>query len=404
MSQEQDLLDQNGGNKTKTFHKGALIYKEGQESAFAYIIKQGSVGIYRVVNGKRVNLGRRGPGRIFGEMGVISGGRRTATAEALEYVEVLVLDQALLKTMLLKSPRPVQIIAGYLVERVRTLSERITDRPSGNIFLSVCQVLALCHRAAQTGKKNERVQLSHTEVSRTIKDILLISQIEIDEILERLTKLAIIEMADVKGTYYRKDPLLGELKKSSDFLKDRTIHIPDVDKFQQVARNLSRELKDATGFSCDLEYIDIADFAAEADASVELIYKKIGYKQIPPELFFFHKPAALAYIERMGPDFFQRVKRPRLSVDDLETVEDLASVDNATLQEVFSELGFRKVAILAAMARDEAREKIFKNLSKKIAAVVREEAQNLGTPDEDEAADVEDELIELIKTRKGLSK
>jgi len=306
--------------------------------------------------------------------------------------------------MLLKSPRPVQIIAGYLVERVRTLSERITDRPSGNIFQSVCQVLALCHRAAQTGKKNERVQLSHTEVSRTIKDILLISQLEIDEVLDRLAKLVIIEMADVKGTYYRKDPLLGEMKKSSDFLKDRTIHIPDVDKFQQVTKNLARELKNAQGFSCDLEYIDLADFADEAGAPVETIYKKMAYKQIPPEYFFFHKPAALAYIERMGPDFFKRVKKPRLSVEDLETVEDIVSVDNATLQEVFSELGFRKVAVLAAMARDEARDKIIKNLSKKIAAVALEEARNMGTPDEDEAADVEDELISMIKTRKGLAK
>ena len=56
------------------------------------------------------------------------------------------------------------------------------------------------------------------------------------------------------------------------------------------------------------------------------------------------------------------------------------------------------------MARDEARDKIFKNLSKKIATVVREEVANLGDVDEDEAADVEDELIEQIKSQKGLAK
>lgn len=403
MAHDQDLLDAEGKSKTKAFHKGSVIYKEGQESNAAYIIKQGDVALYRILNNKRVHLGRRGPGRIFGEMGIISGGKRTATAEALEYTEVIILDQALLKTMLLKSPRPVQIIAGYLVERVKTLSDRITDRPSGNIFLSVCNILALCHRGAQTGKKNEKVVLSHSETSKTIKDILLISQIEIDEVLERLQKLAVIEMADVKGAHYRKEPLFGEMKKCSDFLKDRTIHIPDVDKFQQVAKNLARELKNASGFSSDLEYMDIATFASEAATDQDVLYRKMAYKQIPAELFFFHKPTALSYIERMGPDFFQQVKKPRLKTEDLETVQDIVSVDNATLQEVFSRLGFRKVAVLAAMARDEARDKIFKNLSKKIATVVREEASNLGDVDEDEAADVEDELIEQIKMQKGIA-
>jgi len=404
MTHDQDLFDAESKNKTKAFHKGAVIYKEGQGSNAAYIIKQGEVALYRIVNNKRVHLGRRGAGRIFGEMGIISGGKRTATAEALDYTEVIILDQALLKTLLLKSPRPVQIIAGYLVERVKTLSDRITDRPSGNIFLSVCNILALCHRAAQTGTKNEKVILSQSEISRTIKEILLISQLEIDEVLERLQKLAVIEMTDVKGAYYRKEPLFGEMKKSSDFLKDRTIHIPDVDKFQLVTKNLSRELKNASGFSCDLEYIDLAAFAAESGADEGVIYRKMAYKQIPSQLFFFHKPAALDYIERMGPDFFRRVKKPRLKTEDLETIQDIVSVDNATLQDVFSRLGFRKVAVLAAMARDEARDKVFKNLSQKIANVVRDEISTLGEPDEDEAADVEDELIELIKNQKGLSK
>jgi hypothetical protein len=133
-----------------------------------------------------------------------------------------------------------------------------------------------------------------------------------------------------------------------------------------------------------------------------MIYRKIGFREIPENLFFFHKPSALAYIERMGKDFFQRAKRPRLKVEDLETVDDIAAVDNATLQEVFSSLGFHKLAVLAAMAGEEAQEKIYKNLSKKIAKVVHDEAQNLGDMDEDEAAGVEQELVDRIKSLKGL--
>jgi len=55
-----------------------------------------------------------------------------------------------------------------------------------------------------------------------------------------------------------------------------------------------------------------------------------------------------------------------------------------------------------AMAGGEAREKIHKNLSKKIAKVVQDEAQNLGGLDDDEAAAVEQELMDRIKSLKGL--
>jgi flagellar motor switch protein FliG len=78
-------------------------------------------------------------------------------------------------------------------------------------------------------------------------------------------------------------------------------------------------------------------------------------------------------------------------------------VDNATLQEVFSQLGFRKVAVLTAMTVAETRRKILANLSKNIASIVNDEVKTIGEPDPDEAADVEDELLSRIKTIKGIS-
>jgi len=403
MRHDSDLLADENGVTTKTFHKGALIYKEGQDSKVAYLVKQGRVAVYRIIGNKRVNLGERAPGQIFGEMGIISGEKRTANAEALDFTEVIVLDRPLLRTMLVKSPRPVQIITGFLVDRVKTLSSRITDRPSGNMFYSVCRVLALQYRAAAAAAPRPgQFEMSYAEACRAIKDILLISQIEIDEIVEKLVKMAAIELTEIKSAYYRADPLLDTKKKSAEFVMDRSLRIPDQEKFLQVAKHLSRELRTQSDFSCDLEFMDLADFAREAEASPEMIYRKIGFREIPENLFFFHKPSALAYIGRMGKDFFQRAKRPRLKVEDLETVDDIVAVDNATLQEVFSSLGFHKLAVLTAMAGGEAREKIHKNLSKKIAKVVQDEAQNLGGVDEDEAAGVEQELVDRIKALKGL--
>lgn len=401
MRRDIDLEDEDDRDSTvRTFHKGAVLFKEGQPSDVAYIIRKGRVAVYRLVNNKRVGLGERGPGEMVGEMGAVAAAPRGSFAEALEYTEALVCDQRLLRTMLLKSPRPVQLLTGYLVERVRALSEQIVDRPSGNVFWSVCRVTALCWQATVRGEVQE---LSYAELSRTLKDILLVSQIEIDQVFDRLKKLRLVNIVDVKGSFSRADPLLGHKKPGTAFVRDRLLRLPDLDNFLAVARNVAREYRDRPDFAVDLEFFDLADFAREAQSSPDILYKKIGYQEIPEELFFFHKARTQAYIEAMGPEFFRQARRPRLTAADLARVDDIAGVDNATLQEAFSALGFRKVAVAAAMAGEAAREKIFKNLSKKIAAVVREEAAALGEPDEDEAADVEKELLDRIKAIKGLA-
>jgi CRP-like cAMP-binding protein len=400
MRQDIDLLDDESGSRTRVFHKGSLLFKEGQRSDAAYIIKQGRVTLYRVLKNKRVGLGIRGPGDMVGEMEMITSEPQTASAEALEYTEVLVLDQNLLRTMLLRSPRPVQIITGYLVERVRTLAQRITERPSGHQFLSVCRVVALCWRAAvASGRKD----LSYAELSSTIKEILLISQIEIDEIFEKLNKLHLVRLTTVKGAHVRPDPVLGADRTGASFVKDRLVRLPDADQFLQVAKNVAREYRDRPDFSVDLEFCDLSDFAREAETSPEIIYRKIGYREIPEELFFFHKAASKEFIERMGLSFFRQAHRPRLVDADLQRLDDIILVDDTTLQEAFSSLGFHKVAVLVAMAEGTALEKICNNLSKKIATVVREEAAGLADLDRAEADDVEQELLDRIKAIKGIT-
>jgi len=400
MRHTNDLLDDEAGSRTKTFHKGSLLFREGQSSDVAYLIRQGRVAVYRVVQNKRIGLGERGPGDMVGELSLLTDEPHAACVEALEYTEVLVLDQTLLRTMLLRSPRPVQIITGYLVERARTLAQRLTERPADDPFLSVCRITALAWRA---GAASGQTSLSYAELSSTIKDIVRVSQLEIDAVFGKLKKLELVRLTPVRGAFTRTDPLLGEARPGTAFVKDRLVRLPDADKFLQVAKNVAREYRQRQDYGVDLEFCDLADFAREAATTPDIIYKKIAYGEIPEELFFFHKVAAKDYIERMGREFFAQATRPRLSAADLARVDDIVAVDDATLQEVFSQLGFRKVAVLAAMAGETARDKIMQNLSRKIAAVVTEEARHLGVPDEAEAADVERELIERLRASKGIS-
>jgi len=398
MAQDIDRFDDADDSAIRTFPKGTTIFREGQISDVAYIIKKGRVSIYRVLNNKRVRLGERGPGEMVGEMGVMTAAPRSSNAEALEFTEALVCDKRLLHTLLLKSPRPVQLLTGYLMDHVRALSDQITDRPSGDPFLAVCRVALL---AWQGVARSENPHLTYADLSRTIKDILLLSQIEIDAVFERLQKLHLVAVTDIKGNFPRTN-ILGSTKPGPAFVKDRIVRLPDPDKFIAVARNLARDDRGRQDYGVDLEFCDLGDFAREAGSTPDIILKKIAYGEIPEKIFFFHKSASREYIEAMGPEYFKQARRPRLTAADLEHIDDIAAIDNATLQEVFSALGFHKVAVLAAMAGDAARDKIYKNLSKKIAGIVREEAAALANLDDDEAAAVEQELLERVKTIKGL--
>jgi CRP-like cAMP-binding protein len=398
MPQDIDRFDDDTDSAVRTFPKGTVIFREGQVSDVAYVVKKGRVSIYRVLGNKRVRLGERGPGEMFGEMGVVTAEPRGSTAEALEYTEALVCDKRLLQTMLLKSPRPVQLLTGYLAERVQALAAQVTDRPSGDPFLAVCRIL---HLSWQAVARSEKPELDYAEVSRTIKDIVLLSQVEIDAIFERLKKLHLVAITEVKGHFPRTN-ILGATKPGPSYVKDRRVRLPDADKFLAVAKNLARDAANAKAVGVDLEFCDLADFAREAGTSPEIILKKIGYGDIPEKVFFFHKSASQEFIDSMGLEFFKQARRPRLTAADLEHVDDIVAVDNATLQEVFSSLGFHKVAVLSARAGEAARDKIHKNLSKKIAGIVREEAAAMADLDDDEAAAVEQELLDRIKAIKGL--
>ena len=69
MRHSNDPFDDEAGSRTKIFHKGSLLVREGQSSDVAYIIKQGRVAVFRVRQNKRIGLGERGPGDMSASTG-----------------------------------------------------------------------------------------------------------------------------------------------------------------------------------------------------------------------------------------------------------------------------------------------------------------------------------------------
>ena len=59
------------------------VFREGELGDQAFIVKSGTVEIYKTVDGGKVVLGKFGAGRMFGEMALIDASPRMASAHAI---------------------------------------------------------------------------------------------------------------------------------------------------------------------------------------------------------------------------------------------------------------------------------------------------------------------------------
>ncbi len=78
------------GLDRRTFSAGETVFKQDEDGAAAYLIVDGEVEVFRGKGGREVGLATLGRGDIFGEMSLIDGKPRAATARAVGDVEVLV--------------------------------------------------------------------------------------------------------------------------------------------------------------------------------------------------------------------------------------------------------------------------------------------------------------------------
>ncbi len=89
--------DQKIGASTKlerqTFGAGDVIIRQDDAADKFYIITRGQVEVLREQDGQETLVTRLGSGQYFGEIGLMHGGKRTATVRAVDDVEVMALDR-----------------------------------------------------------------------------------------------------------------------------------------------------------------------------------------------------------------------------------------------------------------------------------------------------------------------
>jgi CRP-like cAMP-binding protein len=91
----EELLRELPGAKLITYDAGALIFGEGTKATNCFVITQGKVRILkRSSRRENIPLALVKPGEFLGEMAMLSGERRSASAVALTRVKAIVIKHA----------------------------------------------------------------------------------------------------------------------------------------------------------------------------------------------------------------------------------------------------------------------------------------------------------------------
>lgn len=130
----EELLRELPGAKLVTHEAGDLIFREGSKASTCYVITQGKVRILKKTSkGENIPLGLVKPGEFLGEMAMLSGERRSASAVAVTRVKAIVIDHlefvALLREQHPFASRLSLQISTLLATRCHRLLRLIARRP-----------------------------------------------------------------------------------------------------------------------------------------------------------------------------------------------------------------------------------------------------------------------------------
>jgi CRP/FNR family transcriptional regulator len=136
----------------RSFPAGTRVFHEGDNSDACYIVKDGSFRVTREhSDGRAITLATLGPGEIFGELAMLDGDRRSASAEALTDGELLALPAGDFRSLLARHPEiALKLVAG-LVRRLRAANVRLSRQSFQTVPSRVAGILSQLSREAQDG-------------------------------------------------------------------------------------------------------------------------------------------------------------------------------------------------------------------------------------------------------------
>ena len=111
------------------YEKGATIFFEGDPGDAMFIVESGSIGIVKEVEGETIRLATLSDGELFGEMAIIDGGNRMASAVAQEDSVVLRIPRETMEAKLAEYDPFLKALVNILINNLRNVHQAYVKRP-----------------------------------------------------------------------------------------------------------------------------------------------------------------------------------------------------------------------------------------------------------------------------------
>src|SRR3954454_18609151 len=155
----------------RSFPAGTRVFHEGDRSDACYIVREGSFRVTREhSDGRAITLATLGPGEVFGELAMLDGDTRSASAEALSDGELLALPANDVRGLLARHPEISVKLVAALVRRLRAANVRLSRQAFQTVPSRVAGILAQLSREGQDGDGNPEeevtIQMNQTDLAQ----------------------------------------------------------------------------------------------------------------------------------------------------------------------------------------------------------------------------------------------
>jgi len=167
---------------------GATVFRQGDPGGSMYVIRAGKVRVLKESQGRQRVVTTLGPGDFFGEMAVVTGRPRCATAEVIEEAELLKVPADKLQEMISGTGEIAVRLIRHLAERLENANQFIDLLLEDDITARVIREL------------QETLESAEGSAAPDITDKQLALKLGVDKnearaALRRLTRVGVLEVS-----------------------------------------------------------------------------------------------------------------------------------------------------------------------------------------------------------------
>lgn len=183
-----------GRYPTRVYGPGERVIKEGDFGDTAYVIKRGKARAFRLDEGVPKTLRQMGPGDVFGETAILTEQPRSASVEALDELEVVIVSRDVLQKEMGQT-HWIGPILKALAERFRDVDLRLqreSHSPEGQVREAALRYFAFNGAPGDGGTRT----VSWTALRRHLKQSLRLGDMQVMALVGAVKGLKINDKAD----------------------------------------------------------------------------------------------------------------------------------------------------------------------------------------------------------------